>query len=302
MHLSMSQKIEVVSVLWRMSRPTHLLLIAFVYALGATMAVAQGEAFDAELLLFGLLVLMLMSVSVHYANEYADYETDAITQRTLFSGGSGALPGSSLPRHLALRAAWVGLLTGSVLALIGWSLGSLNITALFVLAIGTFLGWMYSLPPLAMAWKGWGELDNAVAGGMALPLFGFAVLAGPIDFPVAAACAPFVALVFLNLLATTWPDRKADASVGKRMLATRWLPLRLRRVYWAVAALFFLMFPLLVGWSLPPRVAWSGYLVAPLVILGGLFYTRVRTPFPSVAAMVVMAIVQFVAWLSLVSV
>ncbi len=43
------------------------------------------------------------------------------------------------------------------------------------LALGTFLGWMYSLPPLALAWKGWRELDNAVMAGIALPLFGFAV-------------------------------------------------------------------------------------------------------------------------------
>ncbi len=298
----MSQKIETVSVLWRMARPTHLLLIAFVYLLGATMALAQGEALDSQLLLFGLLVLILVSMSVHYANEYADYETDARTRRTLFSGGSGALPNSSQPRSLALRAAWVVLLAGSVLALGGWAGGALNTTALIVLAIGTFLGWMYSLPPMALAWKGWGELDNAVAGGVALPLFGFAVLAGPIDFPVAAAWAPFVALVFLNLLATTWPDRKADSSVGKQMLATRWSPARLRRLYWAVAALFFLMFPILVGWSLPPRVAWSSYLAVPLVILGGLLYTRVRTPFPAVVAMLTLAIVQFVAWFSLVAV
>jgi len=297
-----NQKFEAASVLWRMARPTHLLLIAFVYLLGATMAMALGAAFDAQLLVFGLLVLLLVSSSVHYANEYADYETDALTQRTLFSGGSGALPGSTLHRRVALRAAWVGLAAGSTLALFGWAAGALSTTALFLLALGTFLGWMYSLPPLALAWKGWGELDNAVIGGMALPLFGFAVLAGAIGFPVAAACAPFVALVFLNLLATTWPDREADAAVGKRMLATSWSPARLRRLYWAVAALFFLMFPLLVGWSIPPRVAWSSYLVAPLVILGGYLYTKSRSPLPSVAAMITMAVVQFGAWFSLLSV
>lgn len=284
-----------------MARPAHLLLIAFVYMLGALMASVLGAAYDGQLLFFGLSVLMLVSISVHYANEYADWETDALTQRTWFSGGSGALPSSSIPRRVALRAAWVGLGVGSVLALLGWAAGALNSTALFILAIGTFLGWMYSVPPMALAWKGWGEMDNAVVGGMALPLFGFVVLAGSIDFPIVAACAPFVALVFLNLLATTWPDREADLAAGKRMLATRWSPARLRRVYWAVAGLFFLMFPLLVGWSLPPRVAWSSYLVAPLVIIGGLLYTKVRTPLPSVAAMVTMAVVQFAAWFSLLS-
>jgi 1,4-dihydroxy-2-naphthoate polyprenyltransferase len=298
----MSKKVEMASVLWRMARPAHLLLIAFVYLLGATMAMALGAAFDAQLLLFGLVALLIVSSSVHYANEYADYETDALTQRTFFSGGSGALPGSAVPRKVALRAGWVGLAAGSLIAFFGWAAGALNTTALFLLALGTFLGWMYSLPPLALAWKGWGELDNAVIGGMALPLFGFAVLTGAIDFPVAAACAPFVALVFLNLLATTWPDREADAAVGKRMLATSWSPARLRRLYWVVAALFFLMFPLLVGWSIPPRVAWSSYLVAPLVILGGYLYTKSRSPLPSVAAMITMAVVQFGAWFSLLAV
>lgn len=297
----MGQKVETISVLWRMARPTHLLLIAFVYFLGATMALAQGALFSLRPLLFGLSALIGVSISVHYANEYADYGTDALTQRTLFSGGSGALPDSPLPAGLALRAAWASLLGGSALAVLGWAVGAVNATALIVLAIGTFLGWMYSLPPLALGWKGWGELDNAVAGGMALPLFGFAALAGGINFPVVAGCLPFVALVFLNLLATTWPDRQADASVGKRMLATRWSPASLRRLYWVVAALFFLMIPVLVGWSLPPRVAWSSYLVAPLIILGGLLYTRVRSPGPSVAAMLAMAVVQFVAWFSLVA-
>jgi len=298
----MNQKVEVASVLWRAARPTHLLLIAFVYLLGATMAMALGAAFDAQVLLFGLVVLLIVSSSVHYANEYADYETDALTKRTLFSGGSGALPGSTVPRRVALRAGWVGLAAGSMLALFGWAAGAINTTALFLLALGTFLGWMYSLPPMALAWKGWGELDNAVIGGMALPLFGFAVLTGAIDFPVAAACVPFVALVFLNLLATTWPDREADAAVGKRMLATRWSSARLRMLYWAVAALVFLMLPLLVGWSIPPRVAWSSYLVAPLVILGGYLYTKSRSPLPSVAAMITMAVVQFGAWFSLLTV
>ncbi len=180
----MNQKVEVASVLWRMARPTHLLLIAFVYLLGATMAMALGAAFEAQLLLVGLVVLLLVSSSVHYANEYADYEMDALTPRTWFSGGSGALPGSTVPRRVALRAGWVGLAAGSTPALFGWATGALNPTALYPLALGTFLGWMYSLPP-----------------------------------------------------------------------EPRW------RLYWAVAALFFLMFPLLVGWSIPARsrgaASWS---------------------------------------------
>lgn len=291
---------EAIGVLWRMARPKQLVLIAFVYAIGAVMALAKGAALDLPTLLFGLLILLPISISIHYANEYADYYTDALTQPTLFSGGSGAFSGSSLPRSLALNAAWVALVFGGLLAAAGWLTGTLNTTALLTLAIGGFLGWMYSVPPLALAWRGWGELDNSLAGGMALPLFGFAAINASLDFPTVAACLPFVTLVFLNLLATTWPDRQADAAVGKWMLATRWSRGKLRRLYWAVALVFVLLIPLLEGWSLPPVAAWSSYLVLPLIVIGALLYTRVRTPLPSVAAMLSMAVVQFFAWLSLV--
>jgi 1,4-dihydroxy-2-naphthoate octaprenyltransferase len=37
--------------------------------------------------------------------------------------------------------------------------------------------------------------------------------------------------VFVNLLETQWPDRRADAAVGKRTLATRWSAERLQRAY-----------------------------------------------------------------------
>ncbi len=52
------KKVETVSVLWRMARPRHLLLIAFVYLLVATMALAMGATLDALRLLFGLLVFL----------------------------------------------------------------------------------------------------------------------------------------------------------------------------------------------------------------------------------------------------
>lgn len=63
-------------------------------------------------------------------------------------------------------------------------------------------GWAYSLPPLALAWRELGELDNAALGGLVLPLYGFAVASGRVSFDPILACVPFVALVFANMLET----------------------------------------------------------------------------------------------------
>jgi 1,4-dihydroxy-2-naphthoate octaprenyltransferase len=61
--------------------------------------------------------MIVVSISVHYANEYADHKTDALTERTKFSGGSGILPRGLVPRDLAFRAAWVTLALGFTVGL-----------------------------------------------------------------------------------------------------------------------------------------------------------------------------------------
>jgi 1,4-dihydroxy-2-naphthoate octaprenyltransferase len=295
------KKTKIVRIyLWtcfQMSRPAQLLLIAMVYIFGTIIALAVGSRFNWVPFLYGLLTLIPASASVHYANEYADYETDNLTVRTAFSGGSGALQVSGLSRQLALISAWAALFIGIILVSIGWAAGLLNGYAIVILALGTFSGWMYSLRPLAFARRGWGELVNALLGGVLLPIYGYTVQTGRIDMIILFASLPFGILAFLNLLATTWPDREADAIVGKRTLATRWFSNRLRLLYLTAAAGFFLLMIFFLRTAiLPPLVAWSSFLVTPLVVWGALAYTRSRSPFPTVAAMVLLLILQTIAW------
>ena len=244
----------------------------------------------------GYAALIPIAVSIHYINEYADIETDKLAVRTPFSGGSGALAKTGLSPKILLTAAWTALIIGSVLALVFWLIGSLPLPALIVLSIGAFFGWMYSVPPLALAWRGWGELDNAALGGVVLPIFGYTVFSGQFDLSAFLAVLPFGMLVFVNLLATTWPDRKADKTVGKYTLATKWPVKWLRFVYWSVAASTFIVLPLLADWVLPPVVVWACLLTIPVVIWGAIAYTRQHSPLPTVAAMIVMLITHMLAW------
>jgi 1,4-dihydroxy-2-naphthoate octaprenyltransferase len=282
--------------LWTTSRPDQLLLVVAVYAMGATIAVARGAPLSADAALAGLAALVPTAASIHYANEYADYETDALTDRTPFSGGSGGLHAARLPRRLARDAT---LVTAALAALVAgglWVTGSLPTVAVAVLAVSAVLGWGYSLPPLALAWNGLGELDNAVLGGLLLPHYGAAALAGTFELAVCLAVLPFTALVFVNLLATQWPDRRADAAVGKRTLPTRWSPGRLRAAYLAGVVVAFGSLAALWGRVLPPLVAGATLLALPFVVWGAVTYTHDEWPFPTVAAMVVAAVAQLVAW------
>jgi 1,4-dihydroxy-2-naphthoate octaprenyltransferase len=284
-----------VRVLVAASRPSQLLLIAGVYALGVKIATASGVTAAVPALAAGLAALLPVAASVHYANEYADYETDALTERTPFSGGSGALPASGVDRHVVLRAAAAALALGAGLALAATLLGVLPLPALALLAGIAVFGWQYSVGPLRLAWRGWGELDNAALGGLALPVYGAAVVGGPLG-RVALASVPFFLVVLLNLFATQWPDREADGAVGKNTLAVQWPRRRLRVAYAGIAVLAAVAVGALQPTIIPRPVALASAVPAPLLVVGALGYTSRRVPWPTVSAMVLLAVAQFAAW------
>ena len=288
-----------IRALWGMARPSQLLLIAAVYALGVVVAVGTGESLSLPAVLAGLAALLPTAASVHYANEYADRETDRLTStagtRTPFSGGSGALARTGLSPRLA-RDATVG--TGLLGALVTVGLlaaGRLSPWAAGLLLAIALLGWGYSLPPVELSHRGLGELDNALLGGLLLPHYGAATL-GPPSLAVCLAVAPFALLVFANLLATQWPDRWADAFAGKYTLPTRWPPRRLRRLHLLSVTGAFALLPVLWGWVLPPLVALASLLGLPFALWSVATFTRDDRPFPTVAAMVVVAVAQLGAW------
>jgi 1,4-dihydroxy-2-naphthoate octaprenyltransferase len=290
---------------FKSSRPQQLLLIVGLYALGIKIALEHGATPSADTLAAGLAALLPVSASVHYVNEYADYETDALTDRTPFSGGSGALQETGLPRSVTLWAGSLALAAGTVLTAFFLLTDTLPRDAAVLLVVSAVLGWQYSVPPLALVRRGVGEIDNALLGGLLLPVYGAAVAGGRLA-PVALAVVPFTLVVFLNLLEVHWPDREADAAAGKRTLVVRWPSARLRATYAAVAAtaaLALLALTPLGVWPasplptpIPVPVAVASFAVAPLVAWGWLGYTRRHLPWPSVAAMVGLAAVQFLAW------
>ena len=292
----------VLRALFEMSRPDQLLLMALLYATGVLVALVGGATVNPLPVVTGFLLFLPVAVSVHYANEYADYETDRLTTPTPFSGGSGALVRTDLPRGLALRAAVAALVVAAVAVgvVVGVERGggtalAPDATAVGLLSLIAVLGWQYSLPPLALAWHGWGELDNALLGGVLLPVYAVAV-AGEVRLASVLAFLPFGCVVFVNLLATTWPDRRADAAVGKATLATRLSAGRLRWLYAGGLLASGVSMAAVHGGAVPAVVCWASLLAAPLLLWGLLAYTRQRSPFPTVAGMVVLAGAQFVGW------
>ena len=182
--------------------------------LGTCIAWYDG-AFHLGHALLAFFGLLLAHISVDVLNEYFDYKSgvDLETQKTPFSGGSGALPtGLVTPR----QALWLGL--GSLLAAVpigiyfiividtGWQLLPLLLVAAFCIVLYT---------PLILKTH-WPEWAPGLVLGV-LPILGaYFVQTGAYTLPAIIASIPSGILVHNLLLLNEFPDVEADRKVGRK--------------------------------------------------------------------------------------
>lgn len=265
------------------------------YAVGVAIARHAGDPLDWRRQALALGLTMLANLAAHYADEYADADTDALAVHTGISGGSGAIAAGLATRALALRAA----LLVSALTLAGglWAVatGALPLAAGAILALGLAGGWAYSVPPLALERRGWGELANALLGGLLMPLMAYAAARGAPPVLVYLQLAPIVAATMVCVIGVHWADREADRLVGKRTLAVILGP-QLRVLWWAWIALAYGLPFLLAPWAIPTAVAVAGALTLPLGLLAAARATRTDSAIPGAATMVAIMLAHSLAY------
>ena len=203
-------------ILLRTMRPSFLVLTPVCVFLGLSTSLAAQSSinyFMAALVLMGALAA---HVSVNTLNEYYDFKSglDLKTERTPFSGGSGALPGNPEMAGLVLT---VGLLSLLVTVAIGLYLvvqrgmQILPIGLVGVLLVITYTQWLNRSPLLCLMAPGLGF-------GVLMVVGTHVVLTGEYSGLVwIVALVPFF-LINNLLLLNQYPDIEADASVGRNTL------------------------------------------------------------------------------------
>jgi 1,4-dihydroxy-2-naphthoate octaprenyltransferase len=185
-----------------------------------------------------LVAALTAHVSVNAFNEYLDFRSglDLHTQRTPFSGGSGALPADPSAAPLALAIAVVSL---AIVAAIGLWLVSVRGTVLLPLGIAgvvlivAYTSWITRNPYACLVAPGLGFGPLMVVGT-------HVAVAGRYDTAAGiAALVPFF-LVSALLLLNQFPDVEADREAGRRHLPIVWGRPRAARVFVALYALAYL--------------------------------------------------------------
>lgn len=248
---------------WLMVIRAPFLPLSIVLAfLGAAMAWYDGAFHVGHAFLAGFGIL-LAHISVDVLNEYFDYRSgvDLNTEKTPFSGGSGALPQGLLTARQAL---WLGL--GAFIIIIpigvyyvlskGWALLPLLLVAALCILI-------YSPVILKTRWPEW-----APGLGMgALPVLGaYFVQTGEFTWPAVIASVPSFILVHNLLLLNEFPDVKADAGAGRKTTPITWGLKNTARFYSAMTVLVYVWIIGAVIAQQMPVITLIGLLTLPMAV------------------------------------
>jgi 1,4-dihydroxy-2-naphthoate octaprenyltransferase len=214
------------SIGWLALRATRLPFLSATVVpvvLGIAIAAADG-AFDLPAALLTIVGACFVQLGLNVANDVFDSTQgadDANVTPTRYSGGSRVIQyGLVSLRQMAtlatgfyLAAAAIGiflLATRGSPALLGIGIAG------FVISIG------YTAPPLRLVYRGLGEVAVAIGFGPLMLLGAYVVqTAGAISWAPVVASIPVALLVALILYVNEIPDRRGDASAGKRTLPVR---------------------------------------------------------------------------------
>lgn len=195
------------------ARPNFLILSLSVVLLGSSVSIYQGAQWS--WMLFSLVTIgaILAHAAVNILNEYQDFNSglDLITQRTPFSGGSGALvndPESVKAVRLAFQVVMVGLAVVGLLLIehSGWPIAIIGLVGIAMIVFYT--KFITRMPWLCLIAPG-------LAFGPLMVIGSYYVLTGTVsELVIVLSLVPFF-LVNNLLLLNQIPDLEADKKVGR---------------------------------------------------------------------------------------
>lgn len=241
-----------------------LMLCLLIYSLASFLQV-EIDPFRMSLI---IIASLLAHISVNMLNEYQDFSSglDLETNRTPFSGGSGALPAYPSASPWVLRVSLLVLLItcgiGFYLMLdLGWKL--LLPGLLGVIIILAYTRWINRLPWLCLFAPGTGFGLLMVAGGY------YALVGSSNSLVFWVSLVPFF-LVNNLLLLNQYPDIDADRKVGRNHFLIRYGVMPSNGVYLVFLLSAFVIIAGLILIGQLPVLAWIA--VFP-VILGLLSFS-----------------------------
>jgi 1,4-dihydroxy-2-naphthoate octaprenyltransferase len=195
------------------TRPPFLILAPICVFLGTSTAIAAQGSIETTALLLIMFGAVCAHISVNTLNEHQDFRSglDLMTEKTPFSGGSGALPADPAMANWVLATGLVTLIATMAIGIYfidHYGAGILPIGIVGVVIILTYTKWINRWPVFCLIAPG-------IGFGILMVVGTHVVLAGENAFTAwLASLVPFF-LVNNLLLLNQYPDIEADKRIGR---------------------------------------------------------------------------------------
>lgn len=187
---------------------------------GSLIAFDKTGIFHLGNLIFAELITLSVLIATAFANDYADIETDKNNKNfNMFSGGSRLIvEGFISPKEMLIATSIASFVSIGLSIVFLIFFGASPIIFLFNL-IGLFVGIEYSLGPLRINYRGFGEFFVFLMYGIFCLLFGYISQAGiGFDNRIFSFSIPIGIAIFLIILITEIPDYESDKIFGKKTI------------------------------------------------------------------------------------
>lgn len=242
----------------RLTRPLHLLLAALTYAFGASIADYLGKPFLVASFWLGLLAIVLAQTTMSLLPEVFRLDVEPLLEN------ESRKERQSL-RNNALYISAASLGSVALIVYILFNTDHLPPSTFYFLLLSFIIVLIYSIPPLRLVNRGWGELLLAVQIGYVVPSIAFTLQADE-THRFLTLTIPLTLLAFSYFIVRNFQSFAQDQKYNRVTFLTRlgWeRAVPLHHLFVLFAYLLFAMSPLF-GLSL--SLIWSVFLTLPFAL------------------------------------
>jgi 1,4-dihydroxy-2-naphthoate polyprenyltransferase len=210
--------------LWRLADPKIALASVVPFCIGAALAWRESGSLAFGIGATAFAAILFVEVGKNAVNDLYDFRSGADSavrpeERSPYSGGKRVLADRLLTERDLVVIASVAFALAAVL---GTAVATATSLSLLLLgAAAALVSILYVMPPVKLAYRGFGELVVFAVYGPGIVFGAVLVSGGTIGTEAIAAGVMAGCLIAAVLLANELPDERADRSARKRTLVVR---------------------------------------------------------------------------------
>lgn len=208
---------------WQLADPKIWTASMVPFVLGTCIAAGSGFRIKWWYAFLAILVIILVEVGKNGVNEYYDYKSGADLNvkpidRTQFSGGKKVIVDGLLTIK---EVGWISFFCLIASIVLSFPILIYSDRILWFGIAGIFLSIAYSMPPLQLSYRGFGEIAVGLTFGPIIVTGAYFLQANRIDVAPILLSIPLAFLIANVLWINEIPDVEADRKAGKMNLVAR---------------------------------------------------------------------------------